>query len=134
MALAVHLPYYATGLRHDQLAEALEALTPELLRVGALEVRVDRSKEDAYRFRQVIHVADKATWAKVWNSEPFVAFRTTKIAWYQKPLAYELYEPLTTGTAAGVSDVRGEAPADAPVAGEASASPPLVGSSAGQSA
>ncbi|EHN11381.1 hypothetical protein PAI11_17410 [Patulibacter medicamentivorans] len=125
MAIAIHLPYYATSLRHDQLAEALEALTPELLRLGALEVRVDRSKDDAYRFRQVIHVASKADWPRIWNSEPFVAFRTTKISWYQKPLAYEMYETISAGTAPGVVDVLAEdpyaSPADAVVAGSASA-------------
>ncbi len=72
--LAYHLPYYATGLRADQLAEAFDELTPELLRLGALEVRVYRSKEDAYRFLQVIQVEDKDAWTRIWNGEAFVRF------------------------------------------------------------
>jgi len=132
MALAIHLPYYATGLRADQLAEALDALTVELLREGALDVRVYRSKEDAYRFRQVIVVPSKGDWARIWNSEPFVAFRTTRISWYQKPLAYELYETISSGTAPG-ADADAAGAADAPAQNEASASDPIAASSPGQS-
>ncbi|MDX8152803.1 hypothetical protein SK069_14475 [Patulibacter brassicae] len=128
MALAIHLPYYATGLRADQLGEALEGLTADLLRHGAHDVRLYRSKEDAYRFRQVIVVASKADWTRIWNSEFFIDFRTTKIALYQKPLAYEMYEVISSGLAPDPETQ------DAPVQNEGTASAPVVGSSPGLSA
>lgn len=103
--LAYNLPYYATGLRADQLAEALVELTPELLRLGALEVRVQRSTEDPYRFLQVIQVADKDAWAKIWNGQAFVRFRTVCGPWYQKPLAYAPQQMISQATAPGVTDL-----------------------------
>lgn len=108
--LAYHLPYYATGLRADQLAEAFVELTPELLRLGALDVRVYRSKEDSYKFLQVIQVEDKDAWAKIWNGAAFVRFRTVCGPWYQKPLAYAPMQVITHGTAPGVTDLFGDDP------------------------
>lgn len=108
--LAYHLPYYATGLRADQLAEAFVELTPELLRLGALDVRVYRSKEDSYKFLQVIQVEDKDTWARIWNGEAFVRFRTVCGPWFQKPLAYQPMQAISTGTAPGVSNVFADDP------------------------
>ncbi|MCK9250964.1 MAG: hypothetical protein M0P31_18535 [Solirubrobacteraceae bacterium] len=109
-AVAVHIPYYATALRHDKLADALADLTPELLRLGALEVRVFRAQDDAYKFRQVLLLADKADWTRIWNSEAFITFRTVTMAWYQKPLAYEMFETISQGTGAGVVDVFADDP------------------------
>ncbi|MBF6619998.1 MAG: hypothetical protein ITG02_07180 [Patulibacter sp.] len=103
--LAYNLPYYATGLRADQLAEALVELTPELLRLGALEVRVQRSVEDPYRFLQVIQVTDKDAWARIWNGAAFVRFRTVCGPWYQKPLAYAPQRMISQATAPGVTDL-----------------------------
>lgn len=103
--LAYHLPYYATGLRADQLAEALDELTPELLRLGALEVRVYRSKEDSYRFLQVIHAENKDAWARIWNGTAFVRFRTVCGPWFQKPLAYAPMQAISHGMAPGVTDL-----------------------------
>lgn len=117
--LAYHLPYYATGLRADQLAEALDELTPELLRLGALEVRVYRSKEDAYRFFQVIQVEDKETWTRIWNGTAFVRFRTVCGPWFQKPLAYAPYETISQSVASGVTDVFAADPFAQPVAADA---------------
>lgn len=116
--LAYHLPYYATGLRADQLAEALDELTPELLRLGALEVRVYRSKEDAYRFFQVIQVEDKDAWARIWNGTAFVRFRTICGPWFQKPMAYAPYETISQAVASGVTDVFAKDPFAQPVAAE----------------
>ncbi|MGE4427548.1 MAG: hypothetical protein AB7G37_13945 [Solirubrobacteraceae bacterium] len=109
-AVAVHIPYYATALRHEKLADALAELNPKLLRLGAVEVRVYRAHDDAYKFRQVLHLADKKDWARIWNSEEFVTFRTVTMAWYQKPLAYEMFSTLAQGTAPGVNDVFAEDP------------------------
>ncbi len=118
-ALAYSLPYYANGLRADQLSEALVELTPELLRLGALDVRVYRSKEDPYRFLQVIQVESKDAWTKIWNGEPFVRFRTVCGSWYQKPLAYAPQEAISHGIASGVTDVFAADPFAQPVAADA---------------
>lgn len=108
--LAYQLPYYATGLRADQLAEAFVELTPELLRLGALDVRVYRSTEDSYRFLQVIQVEDKDAWARIWNGTAFVRFRTVCGPWFQKPLAYAPQQTISHGVAPGVTDVFADDP------------------------
>lgn len=132
--LAIHLPYYATGLRADQLSDALDELTPKLLRLGALEVRVYRSKDDAYKFLQVIVVAGKPDWTLLWNSEAFIDFRTISTALYQKPLAYVMHEVVSAGTGAGVTDPLAVDPYEVPQQNEAAASAPVAESSPGLSA
>lgn len=102
--IAYELPFYANGLQADNLAEALQELTPVLLRLGALEVRVLRSKEDAYKFRVSIAIPDARTWEVLWNSEELIEFRTIKSKLYQKPLAYEKNVCIAHGRGPAVVD------------------------------
>ena len=53
MAGVVHVPWYATGLRHDQLAAALAEIAPVSLRYGARSYAVYRSRDDLYKFLQM---------------------------------------------------------------------------------
>jgi hypothetical protein len=130
--LAIHLPFYATGLQADNLAAALEELTPKLLRLeGVLEVRVYRSKDDAYKFQQVIHITSKKQWEAIWNSRAFIDFRTVSTKLFQKPLAYVLHETLSQGRTAGLEDLFADDPFAKPVQGEASASSPVAAGSPG---
>ncbi|MGX6448963.1 hypothetical protein ACVU7I_12980 [Patulibacter sp. S7RM1-6] len=108
--IVYELPWYATGLRADKLAAALQELTPKLLELGALDVRVLRARDDAYRFRQSIVVPDKTTWARLWNSETFVQFRATNTSFHQKPLNYEIYAPIAHARAEGLVDPFGDEP------------------------
>jgi hypothetical protein len=107
---AYEIPFYATGLRGDDLAAALQELTHEMLRLGALEVRVIRSREDGYRFRLSVAVPDKRTWETMWNSEELIRFRTIHSNLYQKPLAYESNVAIAHGRAPGVVDPYGDEP------------------------
>jgi hypothetical protein len=115
---AYEIPFYATGLRGDDLAAALQELTPQMLRLGALEVRVIRSREDGYRFRLSVAVPDKTTWERMWNSEELIRFRTIHSNLYQKPLAYESNFAIAHGRAPGVKDPYGDEPFGSPVASE----------------
>jgi hypothetical protein len=108
--IAYEIPFYATGLQADNLAEKLQELTPVLLRLGCLEVRVIRSREDAYRFRLSLAVADQVSWTKIWNSEELNHFRTVHSKLYQKPLAYEKNVCIAHGRGAGVTDPYGDEP------------------------
>lgn len=107
---AYEIPFYATGLQGDALAAALQDLTPKLLHLGALEVRIIRSREDAYKFRLSIAMADKRAWTVLWNSEEFIRFRTVHSNLYQKPLAYESNVCIAHGRGAGVVDPYGNEP------------------------
>jgi hypothetical protein len=108
--IAYEIPFYATGLQGDALAAELQKLTPQLIRLGALEVRVIRSREDAYKFRVSIAVPDATTWTKMWNSEELITFRTVHQKLYQKPLAYEKNVAIAHGRGPGVVDPYGDEP------------------------
>jgi hypothetical protein len=108
--IAYELPFYGNGLRADDLAAALQELTPQVLRLGALEARVVRSREDAYKFRMSILVPDKVTWQRLWNSKELIAFRTIHSNLYQKPLNYEINIPIAHGRAPGVLDPYADEP------------------------
>lgn len=108
--IAYEIPFYATGLQGDNLAAQLQEITPKLLREGALEVRVIRSREDAYKFRMSIAVPDAETWSRMWNSETWIEFRTVQSKLYQKPLAYEKNVAIAHGRAPGVTDPYGDEP------------------------
>jgi hypothetical protein len=108
--IAYEIPFYANGLRADALAAALQELTPKLLRLGALEVRVVRSREDAYRFRMSILMESKGAWERLWNSQEFIAFRTISGSLYQKPVNYEVNYAIAHGRAPGVVDPYADEP------------------------
>ena len=60
MAGVVHIPWYATGLRHDKLAVALADISP----VAALRrahLLVYRLRDDRYKFLQVAEFEEKST-------------------------------------------------------------------------
>jgi hypothetical protein len=116
--IAYELPFYANGLQGDNLAEALQDLTPVLLRLGALEVRVIRSREDAYRFRVSIAIESQTAWERLWNSEELIEFRTVKSKLYQKPLAYEKNVCIAHGRGPAVVDPYGDEPFGPPKASE----------------
>mgnify|MGYP006334201961 CR=1 FL=1 len=59
MAQTIHIPWYATGLRGDRLQAVLEDVTPTALRYGATAWSLHRSKEDRYKFLQIVHFEDK---------------------------------------------------------------------------
>ena len=60
MAGVVHIAWYATGFRGDQLERALADVSAIALRYGALDFEVQRSREDPYKFRQTATWADSA--------------------------------------------------------------------------
>jgi hypothetical protein len=115
---AYEIPFYATGLQGDALAAALQELTPQMLRLGALEVRVIRSREDGYKFRLSVAVPDKRTWETMWNSEELIRFRTVHANLYHNPLAYESNFAIAHGRGPGVTDPYGDEPFGSPVASE----------------
>jgi hypothetical protein len=84
----VHIPWYATGLRHDDLAEALAEISPVALRHGATEHAVHRSRDDLYKFLQIAAFPDKESWERYWFGEEFVEWRARHSSWYQVPVLY----------------------------------------------
>lgn len=98
MAGVVHIPWYATGLRHDKLAAALTGIAPVALRYGARSYAVYRSNDDRYKFLQTAEFEHKRDWERYWNGPEFIDFRVLTSSWYQIPVLYVWHDVITSGT------------------------------------
>jgi hypothetical protein len=98
MAGVVHIPWYATGLRHDKLADALTAIASVALRYGATSYAVHRSNDDRYKFLQMAEFEHKRDWERYWNGPEFIDFRVLTSSWYQVPVLYVWHDVIASGT------------------------------------
>jgi hypothetical protein len=109
----VHIPWYVTGFRGDDFADRIAGFAPIVMRYGATDYEVFRSRDDRYKFLQVATFEKKFDFERFWQSEDAIAFRVNNQGWYQVPLLYVWHDRI----AAGGFD-HGEpkaAPADEPV-------------------
>jgi len=104
----VHLPFYATGFRGDDLEAALAELAPISTRYGATRYEVFRSRDDRYRFLLSVDFESKSAWDAYWFGPEFTEMRAACSGWYQVPLLYvwqdlvsrgEVREPATVADA-----------------------------------
>jgi len=84
----VHIPWYATGFRGDAFAEALAAFAPVVMRYGATDYQVFRSRDDRYKFLQTATFESKLDWERFWEGEEAITFRVNHQGWYQVPVLY----------------------------------------------
>jgi hypothetical protein len=98
MAAVVHIPWYATGLRHDRLAVALADVSAVALRYGARSYSVYRYRDDRYKFLQTAEFEDKLDFERYWYGPEFGEFRTLCQGWYQVPVTYGWTDVLVAGT------------------------------------
>lgn len=97
MAQTIHVPWYATGLRADRLAAALQDVTPTALRYGATGWSLHRSKDDRYKLLQIVDFEDKLDFERWWNGPEMVEMRVITSGWWQVPLLYIPHEHLGEG-------------------------------------
>jgi len=97
MSGVVHIPWYATGFRGNQLQAELERVSPLALRYGATDYAVHRSRDDAYRMLQMLSFDDHADWERWWNSPEMIDFRTYCQSWFQVPVLYTWYTVVCEG-------------------------------------
>lgn len=106
----VHVPFYATGFRGDQIEAALAELAPISTRYGATHYEVSRSRDDPYRFLMTCDFEHKADWEAFYFGPEFTEMRAACTSWYQVPLLYvwhdlvirgELREPAQASPAPG---------------------------------
>jgi quinol monooxygenase YgiN len=93
----LHLGWYATGFRGDDLEAALQQLTPISLRYGARHYEVFRQREDRYKFLMSIEFDDKADWDAFWFGDEFTEMRAACSGWYQVPLLYYWQDLVSVG-------------------------------------
>ena len=85
MAGVVHIPWYATGFRGDQLEQALNELAAAAMRYGATEYAVYRSRDDRYKFLQLAHFETKLDWERYWEGRSSSSFACTRRAGFRCP-------------------------------------------------
>jgi hypothetical protein len=94
----VIVPWYATGLRADGFAAALNEVAPVALRYGASSYAVYRYREDRYKFQQLAAFEDQLDWERYWEGPEMTDFRVIYSSWYQVPILYGWWD-LTVGGA-----------------------------------
>ena len=97
MAGVVHIPWYATGFRADQLEEALEEVAAASLRYGATGYRIYRYRDDRYKFLFEVGFEDKTDWERYWEGPEAIFFRTKCSGWYQVPVVYGWVDLVASG-------------------------------------
>ena len=97
MAGAVHIPWYATVFRGDQLAEAIEEIAPIALRYGATEWSIHRSRDDRYKFIQIANFEDKLDWQRYWDGPEFMRWRAVNSSRFQVPIIYVWHDIIGIG-------------------------------------
>jgi hypothetical protein len=98
MAGTVHIPWYATGFRGDQLEAALAEISEVALRYGAHSHHLYRYRDDRYKFLQVAEFESKTDFERYWFGDEFVQLRTMCSSWYQVPVLYGWADLTTSGT------------------------------------
>jgi hypothetical protein len=93
----VHLPWYATGFRGDDLEAALQKLAPISMRYGATKYELFRSRDDRYKFLMAIEFDDKRGWDAFWFGEEFTDMRASCSSWYTVPLLYVWNDSIAFG-------------------------------------
>ncbi|MBA2638002.1 MAG: hypothetical protein H0U79_07270 [Solirubrobacterales bacterium] len=85
---AVHVPWYATGFRADDLEAALRQISEISLRYGAHGWVVYRYDDDRYKFQQILEFDTLPEFQRFWYGEEFQDMRASCQSWYQVPLLY----------------------------------------------
>lgn len=106
MAGVVHIPWYATLFRGDQLATAVSEAAAASIRYGATQYAVHRSRDDAYRITQMVWFESRLDWERYWEGPEMIAFRAEWTGKYQVPVLYVWHEEIA-------ADVIAAAPAPA---------------------
>ena len=97
MAGLVHIPWYATGFRGDQLERALADVSAVALRYGATGWQLHRSRDDRYRLLQILDFDSKTDFDRWWNGQEMVDFRAITSGWWQVPVLYVWHDLVGSG-------------------------------------
>jgi hypothetical protein len=84
----VHIPWYATGFRAEQLRTELERVSPLALRYGATGYAVHQSQDDKYKLLQMLEFDEHLDWERWWYGPEMIDFRTYCQGWFQVPALY----------------------------------------------
>ena len=97
MSYVVHIPWYATAFRHDDLEFALEKISKIALKSGALSYELFRYKDDRYKFLHILEFENKLEWERFWYGQDFQDMRASTAGWYTIPVLYAPVERTASG-------------------------------------
>ncbi len=97
MSGVVIIPWYATGFRGDGLEADLNEIAALSTRYGATYYAVYRSRDDRYKFQQILHFESHLDWERYWEGPDMVFFRATHAGWYQIPVLYGWWDLTAVG-------------------------------------
>ena len=97
---SVHIPWYATAFRADDLEAALNEIAAIAPRYGATDYAVYRSRDDRYKFLQVVGFESKDDWERYWYGDDFSHWRARYSGWYQVPVLYAWHDVTAQGALA----------------------------------
>jgi hypothetical protein len=101
MAGSVHIPWYATGFRGDQLQAELERVAALSVRYGATGYSVYRSRDDRYKILQIVDFDDHGDWERYWNGPEMIDLRAYCQGWFQIPVLYAWNDLVCIGASPG---------------------------------
>jgi hypothetical protein len=97
MAGVMHVDWYATVLRQDALVAEVVHAAPLVLRYGATQYAVHRSRDDRYKITQMAWFESKADWYRYWEGPEMIEFRRRNMSHYQVPISYVWHDELVAG-------------------------------------
>jgi hypothetical protein len=97
VAGVVHIPWYATVLRHESFANEVARVAPLALRYGASRYAVHRSRDDRYMIRQMAWFESKGDWYRYWDGPEMMELRRRNSGHYQIPVTYVWHDELVAG-------------------------------------
>jgi hypothetical protein len=97
MAGVVHIPWYATLFRGDELTAEVAQAAALSLRYGATQYQVHRSLDDRYKILQMVWFESKTAWYRYWDGPEMIAFRRRNSGRFQVPITYLWHEEIVAG-------------------------------------
>ena len=94
MAGVVHIPWYATVFRGDDMAVEIAQAAAISLRYGATRYSVQRSRDDRYNIREMVWFDEKADFYRYWDGPEMIAFRRRNSGRFQIPMVYVWHDEI----------------------------------------
>jgi hypothetical protein len=97
MAGVVHIPWYATLFRGDDMTAEIAQAAALSLRYGATQYQVHRSLDDQYKILQMVWFESKTAWYRYWDGPEMLVFRRRNSGRFQIPVTYIWHEEVAAG-------------------------------------
>ncbi len=97
MAGVVWVPWYATAWRDNSFADEVSRIAPLVLRYGATQYSVHRSRDDRYKITQMAWFESKEDWYRYWDGPEMIEFRARLAGHFTIPVIYVWNDEVVAG-------------------------------------